>query len=134
MLFSCKRERLSQSLRPLFCYHYYPLEHCSNFHSPLTLHTGTVNTANSPPAPLAGFEQLGGSINSYDGLRNLGYENMKPRVKARPRVHLPIQPGGSQPGLEVGRPIARQPEAEEEGVARAEARRVLVASVLSLEN
>lgn len=38
------------------------------------------------------------------------------------------------PGLEVGRPIARQPGAEEEGVARAEARRVLVASVLSLEN
>lgn len=38
------------------------------------------------------------------------------------------------PGLEVGRRIARQPGAEEEGVARAEARRVLVASVLSLEN
>ena len=35
------------------------------------------------------------------------------------------------PGLEVGRPIARQPEAQEEGVARAEARRVLVASALS---
>ena len=71
---ACSSPAKALSKPPIpFSYHYYPLEHCSDFPSPITLHTGTVNTANSPSGPLAGFEQLGGSINSYDGLRSLGY-------------------------------------------------------------